>query len=121
MIKMDFKRLYHESSEKLEAQNRKIHDLEQALEIVKKSRETLREELTLSKEGRLKDANEDQDFIVWAKAQKIQSFKRGELEVHFHHTAFIGNEPEAEIPDIETDPTTDLREVDDDILFHSSN
>lgn len=66
----------------------------------------------------------DQEFILWAKEQKIQVFKRGELEVHFSPMAFIddsGHESEPEVPDHEIDPSTDVNDVDDDLLYHSSN
>ena len=75
------------------------------------------------KERPLSYDKEDQEFILWAKEQKIQVFKRGDLEVHFSPMAFVETETysEPEIPDHEIDPSTDVNDVDDDLLYHSSN
>lgn len=118
-------------SEQLKASREKNNGLKDELESYRGAEKrrlecirVLKEELRLSKDGHSQEAATDQEFIVWAKSQKIQVFKRGELEVHFHPLAFVddvGGDSEPEIPDHEIDPSTDVNDVDDDLLYHSSN
>lgn len=39
-----------------------------------------------------KHINELQDFIIWAKKQKVQHFKAGEIEILFSGHAFLDEE-----------------------------
>lgn len=71
-----------------------------------------------------RNATEDKEFIKWAKSEKISIFKRGELEVHFDHSAFIAANPYDDTEKLpepeEIDPRVDIKDVDDDLLFHSA-
>ena len=67
------------------------------------------------------DIEERKDFILWAKAQKIQSFKLDDLEVNFSPMAFVPEYIDGPSEEPSNDPKYDIKDVDEDLLFHSAN
>jgi len=64
---------------------------------------------------------EIKEFILWAKSEKVASFKLEGIEVEFSPLALVDKTfyPEDEETE-EMTPGTDLNEVDDELLYHSS-
>jgi hypothetical protein len=75
-----------------------------------------------------KDVSEVKEFIIWARSQKIQALKVGEVEVHFGAAALIDSEalmesalnPELEAPTLTDEQKKALKKEEMDLLFHSS-
>ena len=72
-----------------------------------------------------KNVKELKDFIMWAKQEKISSFnvsESGEIGVAFSPLAYVA--PDYDVPEPEATDSdigaTDLNEVDDDLLYHST-
>ncbi len=81
----------------------------------------IEKELSQSKEGHHLDFDELKEFILWAKSKHVGAFKYGDTEVSFVSSAFIDQTPVDDIKDTETEAHTDIGEIDDEILYHSSN
>jgi len=64
---------------------------------------------------------EIKEFILWAKSEKIASFKLEGIEVEFSPLALVDKTfyPEDDTDEDES-PATDINEVDDELLYHSS-
>lgn len=74
-----------------------------------------------------KDVSEVKEFIIWARSQKIQALKVGEVEVHFGTAALIDTETlmqdaraELEAPTLTDEQIKALKKEELDLLFHSS-
>jgi hypothetical protein len=75
-----------------------------------------------------KDVSELKEFIIWAKSQKIQALKVGEVEVHFGAGALIDSSAindallgsEEQPAPVTEEQVKALKKEELDILFHSS-
>lgn len=71
-----------------------------------------------------KNINEIKEFIVWAKQEKIARLKVEGVEVEFSPMALVDSSYGDEFTENQTGGeelgATDLNEVDDELLYHSS-
>lgn len=74
----------------------------------------------------INDMKELKSFILWAKEEKIQSFgvaADGSISVNFATGAFLsdyGTDFDANQEEGDEMPHTDIKDIDDDLLYHSS-